>query len=191
MPPLVDALAEAIIPYLDKPFAFFGHSMGAKIAFELARRLRNAYGLEPIHLFASGCRAPHIQNPEPPTYNLPEPEFIEELRTLNGTPKEVLEHPELMSLLLPLLRADFEMVQTYEYIPDKPLSTPITVYGGLRDEDITREQLEGWSQHTTSPAAVRMFMGGHFFLNSEQPLVLKLLSQQLYQIEENIGRHSR
>src|SRR5436305_4022919 len=103
---LVDELANSLAPYLEKPFAFFGHSMGAKIVFELARELKRRHGLEPVHLFASGCRAPHIPYDKPTTFDLPEDKFIEELRSLNGTPKEALENSELMQILTPILRAD-------------------------------------------------------------------------------------
>ncbi len=113
--PLVQALAQALLPHLDKPFAFFGHSMGALISFELTRQLRRLYGLVPLHLFVSAHRAPQLPDPDPPIHTLPEAEFMEELRCLNGTPKEVLEQPELMELMLPILRADFALCETYIY----------------------------------------------------------------------------
>src|SRR5882724_6229499 len=137
--PLVEAAAEALLPYLDKPFAFFGHSMGAMISFELSRLLRRRRAPQPLHLSVSGRQAPQVKDWDPPTYNLPEPEFVEELRRLNGTPKGVLEHPELMQLMIPLLRADFEVCQTYSYTPEVPLDCPVTAFGGLNDQDVTRE----------------------------------------------------
>jgi medium-chain acyl-[acyl-carrier-protein] hydrolase len=102
---LVQAAAEALLPYLDKPFAFFGHSMGALVGFELARQLRRQCDLQPVHLFVSGCFAPDIPDPNP-IHNLPEAELLAELRRLNGVPQEALENTELMRLLLPTLRAD-------------------------------------------------------------------------------------
>src|SRR5262245_34574163 len=133
LPPLIEALAEALLPRLNKPFAFFGHSMGALISFELIRELRRNCGLAPAHLFVSGRRAPQIENNDPPTYNLPEGDFIQEIRHFNGTPQEVLEHPELMQLLLPVLRADFAVCETYTYTEEPPLECPISVFGGLQD----------------------------------------------------------
>lgn len=176
---LVPEIAPAIRPFLDKPYAFFGHSMGALISFELARQLRNDRAPAPVQLFLSGRSAPHLPDVDPRTFDLPETEFIDELRRLNGTPKEVLEHPELMHLMIPLLRADFSVCQTYEYEPGPPLDTPLTVFGGLQDYEVPREHLEGWRQHTNSAFKLRMLPGDHFFLNSQQPLLLKTLSQEL------------
>src|SRR5205823_631917 len=109
MAPLVDALARALPPHLGRPFAFFGHSMGALVGFELARLLRREHGLEPAHLFVSGCAAPQLRDPGRPLHRLPDAEFRQELRRLGGTPPAVLENDELMGLVLPLLRADFAL----------------------------------------------------------------------------------
>lgn len=182
--PMVEELAVAIEPYLDKPFAFFGHSMGAMISFELVRQLRSARGSEPAHLFVSGRRAPQLPNEDPITYNLPEAELCEELLRLNGTPKEVIEHPELMQIMLPLLRADFSVVETYVYRPDAPLKCPITVFGGLQDIEVTREQLEAWREQTTAACSLRMLPGNHFFLNDAQAqtIILRIISKELQQL---------
>lgn len=181
---MLDFLYEGILPLLDKPFAFFGHSMGALLCFELALRLRAQKNLEPRALFVSGRRAPQIKSDEPVTFDLPEDEFISELRRLNGTPKEVLEHPELLQLMMPILRADFELCQTYSFTNAAPLNCPIFVFGGLQDEDVPRENLEGWREQTTSTATVRMFPGDHFFLHSSQSLLLRTLSSDLYQLTQ-------
>lgn len=178
---LVQAVAGALVPHLDKPFALFGHSMGALIAFELARRLRLDHGREPVHLFVSGRGAPHLSRDELPTYNLPEAEFLDELRKMNGTPVEVLEHPELMQMMLPLLRADFEVAQTYRYSPGPPLDCPITACGGMKDADVSREELEAWREHTTSEFSLHMFPGDHFFINTSQGLLLDILAKRLDQ----------
>ncbi|HEX8129278.1 MAG TPA: alpha/beta fold hydrolase [Pyrinomonadaceae bacterium] len=179
--PLVQATSEAILPHLDRPFAFFGHSMGAMIAFELARHLRASGNPQPVHLFVSGRRAPQIPRAPRVRYDAPEPEFIEELRALEGTPPEVLSHPELMQLMLPLLRADFSVVHTYAYAPAPPLDCPITAIGGLQDEEANREQLEAWREHTNASFKARMLQGGHFFLNNERALLLRLIAQELRQ----------
>ena len=179
---IVTHLAPAIETYSDKPFAFFGHSMGALIGFELARQLRRVGAPEPTHLFASGCPAPQIPASGPPTYSLPEAEFLEKVRSLNGTPPEVLAHPELMQLILPLLRADFEAVGTYELVPEPPLACPISVYGGLQDTEVSREQLDAWRQHTVSNFVLRMFDGDHFFLHQNEPLLLRVLGRELLQL---------
>ncbi len=177
--PLVEAAAEALLPYLEGSFAFFGHSMGAIISFELAHLLRRRHQAMPERLFLSGRPAPHLIKREAVTYDLPEPEFIEELRRLKGTPREVLEHPELMSMISPTLRADFELCQKYEPSPGTPLECPITAFGGLQDQDVTRAQLEGWRDYTSSSFVLRMFPGDHFFLHSSAPLLLRMIAQEL------------
>jgi medium-chain acyl-[acyl-carrier-protein] hydrolase len=185
--PLVEAIAGEILPRLDKPFAFFGHSMGATIGFELARLLRREHCPTPVHLFVSGHRAPHIPMTEPPTYNLPEPEFLEELRRLNGTPQEVLEHPELIQMLMPLLRADFEVVQTYTYTAAPPLDCPITAFGGLQDVEVPSEYVAAWRDHSAAAFTLRMLPGGHFFLHTSRSLLLHALAQQLRQLTNTLS----
>ncbi|MEW6496027.1 MAG: thioesterase II family protein [Cyanobacteriota bacterium] len=177
--PLVQNLASALLPYLDKPFAFFGHSMGGLISFELTRLLRREYNLSPVHLFVSGHRAPQIPDSDPPIHNLPESAFLEELRHLNGTPTAVLENAELMQLFLPTLRADFSVVETYAYRPEPPLQCPITVFGGLQDLEASCDELEAWREQTNNSFVLQMFPGDHFFLQSAQQLVLQSLSQAL------------
>jgi medium-chain acyl-[acyl-carrier-protein] hydrolase len=184
---IVERLAPVVELYSAKPFAFFGHSMGALIGFELARRLRREAAAGPAHLFASGCRAPQIPDSSPPTYNLPDAEFLERVRSLNGTPPEVLAHGELMQMVLPLLRADFEAVNTYEYSDEPPLGCPISAYGGLRDEEVARAHLEAWGRHTTGDFVLRMFDGDHFFLHQAEPLLLSVLGRELLQLTSTLA----
>lgn len=177
--PLVSALATELLPYLDKPFAFFGHSMGALISFELARLLRREHGKGPEHLFVSGHRGPQIKNGGPPIFDMPQEGFIEKLRRLNGTPREVLEHPELIDLMTPILRADFAITETYEYLNEEPLDCLLTAFGGVGDIDVTRQHLEAWRVETRAAFSIRMFPGDHFFLNTAQPALLEALSREL------------
>lgn len=181
MKPLVEATARGLSVYFGKPFAFFGHSMGAIISFELARLLRREDGLEPIRLFVSGRGAPQVADSDPLTYTLPDPEFLAELRRLEGTPQEVLEHPELMQAMLPLLRADFEAIQTYSYQAEPPLNCPISAFGGLQDPSFSREDLGAWREQTTGSFSLRLFPGNHFFINIDQHLVLAAIAQELSQ----------
>jgi len=176
---LVKALTTAITPLMDRPFAFFGHSMGAVIAFELARSVRQRFACEPEVLCVSGRQAPQVPNDKSPSYNLPNDEFIAELQRIDGTPREVLEHAELMELVVPMLRADFQLVQTYQYEAGAPLACPIAAYGGLEDNEVPRELLSMWRGQTTSGFALHMLPGGHFFLRSSQTLLLKMLARQL------------
>jgi len=176
---LINEIKGAIVPLLDRQFAFFGHSMGAKIGFELARSLSRERGVEPIHLFVSGCRAPHLINPDSPIYNLPEAEFMEKLRHLNGTPREVLGNPEMMNLLFPLLRADFEIAETYTFSPGPRLSCPITAFGGLQDTEVTSDQLDSWSELTNGRFSRVMLPGDHFFVNNAHPWLLNMIAREL------------
>jgi medium-chain acyl-[acyl-carrier-protein] hydrolase len=177
--PLVESAAVAILPELDRPFALFGHSMGAIIAFELAHLLLDRHGLKPSRLFVSGRRAPQIPTSDSETFKLPDAEFIEELRRLQGTPDEVLAEPELMQLILPLLRADFEVVQTYVYHPGPPLPCPLTVYGGAEDWEEPPDYLNPWRQHTSDEFSAKIFDGGHFFLHTHQAELLQALGRNL------------
>jgi len=177
------AIAEAIDPYLDKPFAFFGHSMGALIAFELARELRRTSGRLPVKLYVSGRVAPQLPLRRPsPLHNLSAAEFKEALRGLNGTPEAVLENELLMGLLTPLLRADFSVNEAYAYVAEPPLGCPIYALGGLRDAEIDREHLDGWREQTSGEFELRLFPGDHFYLNTAQQLLLQVLSQDLSEL---------
>jgi medium-chain acyl-[acyl-carrier-protein] hydrolase len=180
--PLIQALENVLLPALDRPFAFFGHSMGAIVSFELARLLRENNHLSSLKLFVSGRRAPQIPDSDLPIHALPEPEFLKELRRYNGTPEEVLNNTELMQLLLPTLRADFAVLETYIYAPAPPLDCPITAFGGLQDWKASREDLEAWREQTNAAFSLQMFPGDHFFLYSSETLLLQFLSQELHQI---------
>jgi len=177
--PLVKAIASSVLPYLDKPFAFFGHSMGGLVSFELTRLLRLDYNLKPFRLFICGRRAPQIPPTKPPIHVLPDPELLEELRTLNGTPKAVLENPELMQIFLPILRADFAVLETYTYTPQQPLDCPISIFGGWQDKEVSHEALQAWREQTIATFSLQMFDDDHFFIHSQQDLLLKLISQEL------------
>jgi medium-chain acyl-[acyl-carrier-protein] hydrolase len=180
--PLVDALLEVLGPYLTMPFAFFGHSMGAMISFELARALRRFTRLPiPMHLFVSGHRAPQLPTKEPPISHLAEEQFIEKVRNLKGTPEEVLEHTELLQLLIPLLRADFELCETYQWKDEPPLDCPLSAYGGLSDEAVPRETILAWREQTKASFHARFFPGEHFYIHSQQQALLFALAQELTQ----------
>jgi medium-chain acyl-[acyl-carrier-protein] hydrolase len=180
--PMIQALVEGLQPYMDLPFLFFGHSMGAAIGYELSRELRRRGRTLPLHLFVSGRRAPHLTAREEPIHALPEPEFIEKLRELNGTPEEVLQHQELMQLLIPLLRADFGVNEEYAYTPEEPLEVGISAFGGLGDADVTREDVMAWQEHTKGRFRARMLPGDHFFINSQKAVVLEAVTRDLAEI---------
>lgn len=180
--PLVEDLATALLSHFDRPFALFGHSIGAIIAFELARVLRRQGAPSPCHLFVSGCRAPQLNSTRRRTYELSEADLIAELRRLNGTPNEVLESTEMMEVFLPLIRADLQMIQTYAYSPEIPLSCPISAFGGWQDLDESPEMLAAWSQQTTSGFRLQMFNGDHFFLHSQHRPLLQTIHRRLARV---------
>jgi len=176
---LASAIAEAILPLCDGPFAFFGHSLGALTAFEVARHMRRTAHREPLVLVAAGRRAPQIPSPHPPVYALPHDEFVAELRRLDGMPEEVLRDEDLMRLVLPALRADFELCDTYQFPPGAGLTAPIVVYGGSDDTDDTPDRLEPWRLVTSGAFTLRMFPGNHFFIHTVESLLLQTLSADL------------
>jgi medium-chain acyl-[acyl-carrier-protein] hydrolase len=184
--PMVEAMIPAINPYLDRPFVLFGHSMGALIAFELARKLRRDHKMLPECLVVSGRGAPHVPIPRAPINNLPQPEFIEGLKQLNGTPKEVLENEVLMQLITPLLRADLAVHEDYVYAEEAPLTCDILAFGGLHDSEVGRDGISAWRGHTEGEFLQRMVPGDHFFIQSAQSLFLRMLSSELYQVIKKI-----
>lgn len=176
--PLVKAAAAALTPYLDHPFALFGHSMGAVTSFELTRELRRR-GFRPAALLVSAFRAPHLPDPDPPIFHLPDQEFIQELIELGGTPPEVLGNAELMQLVLPRLRADLEICDTYRYAPESPLTCPLAVFGGEGDREVSPEELAGWREHTTGPFRLRLFPGGHFYFHEANDALKQAVAAEL------------
>jgi medium-chain acyl-[acyl-carrier-protein] hydrolase len=190
LPPLVQAMTQALMPSLDKPFAFFGHSMGALVSFALARQLCRQANLRPVHLFVSACSAPQFPLLCHALHTLPDPELIEELRRLNGTPQAALACPELMQLMLPILRADFAMCATYAYASEPPLDCPITVFGGMQDVAVRRERLQAWRFQTGAACAFHTLPGDHFFLHTAQLSLLSILAQELHQHVKTIAARS-
>ena len=177
--PIIESLSLQIKPYLDKPFVFFGHSMGGLLSFELARLLYKKYVVSPNHLFISARRAPQLIDSEPPIHALSESDFIDKLRDYNGTPNAVLKNQELMQLFLPILRADFAVLETYTYHHAPPLECPISVFGGLEDDKVSVEELESWKGQTNNNFFLLIFPGGHFFINDSHSLLTEKISEIL------------
>jgi medium-chain acyl-[acyl-carrier-protein] hydrolase len=178
---LIQTLAQVLLPYLDRPFAFFGHSVGALVSFELARQLRRQNSPTPLHLFVSGRRAPQISILDPPIHQLPTAAFVEELRRYNGTPEPVLQSPELMQLLLPVLRADLALDEVYAYVSEAPLDCSISAFGGLQDKKASYQDLEAWREQTLVKFTLRMFSGDHFFLKQNNEEILQVILEDLSQ----------
>jgi medium-chain acyl-[acyl-carrier-protein] hydrolase len=177
---LIEDLLPSMLTFLDRPFCFFGHSMGAAIAFDLARVLEQNHGLNAAHLFVSAKCPPHLSRTEPFTYDQPDDEFLANLKSLNGTPTELLDDQEVMRMLLPLLRADFQLVQSYQYCGDAPLSCPITVFGGLRDGKVPVDDLKRWRELTQGSCHISMLAGDHFFIDQCRNELISSLARILY-----------
>jgi medium-chain acyl-[acyl-carrier-protein] hydrolase len=177
---LVDALVPALLPHLDLPFAFFGHSMGAVLASEVARALAGAGASLPKHIIVSGRRPPHMPSAEPPFHALPDPEFVAEVnRRYGGIPAEVMQQKDLLALLLPCLRADITALETHLPVRRPPLPCPISAFGGADDRLTPREHLEAWRGETSEAFQVRVYPGDHFYLNPRRAQVLADVSATL------------
>jgi surfactin synthase thioesterase subunit len=178
--PLATEIAEAIAGLLDRPFSLFGHSMGAWLAFEVARQLRRAGSNLPSQLFVSGRRAPHLPDRETELGPLTDAEFVTQIRRrFDGIPQAIVDDNELLQLMLPSLRADVTMLETYVYRPEDPFDCPIVAFGGSEDNETTVDDLNAWQLHTTGRFALKMFPGGHFFLNSARSSLLSAIASDL------------
>lgn len=174
--PLAEEIGEAIAPYLDRPFAIFGHSMGALVAFELTRWLRRANGFLPVHVFVSGRRAPQIPELDSTLHHLDDTSFVREIvQRYNGIPKVILEDSELVQLFLPTLRADLEVIETYTYAEEEPLACALTAFAGITDQRVGRDELEAWRVQTRHAFAVRQFPGDHFYLQNERASLISAI----------------
>lgn len=162
------------------PMAFFGHSMGALVAYTTACHRRRAYRPNLVHLFVSGFRAPHRRDERPPIHGLSDEAFIEQVQARwDGIPAGVLAERELLELMLPTLRADITVVETRPLSTEAPLECPISCYGGLADPSATREDLEAWEKHAARGFTFRMFEGNHFFVQSSRPAILAMVGEEL------------
>ncbi|MEL6552537.1 MAG: alpha/beta fold hydrolase [Cyanobacteria bacterium J06621_11] len=172
---IIQAVGPQMLPLSDVPFAFFGHSMGALIAFELSRWLRRSAQLSPLHFWASAARAPHLPIAPPQMHKLPKKQFIDRLKHYGGTPLSVLNNAELMELMLPTLKADFTLLETYHYQPQDPFDFPITGLWGTQDEVVSKAELAAWQVHV-SDFQLAAIAGDHFFIQ-QQGFIQTLLPQ--------------
>jgi medium-chain acyl-[acyl-carrier-protein] hydrolase len=177
--PLVDDLLPVLLARRDTPFALFGHSMGAVLAFELARRLEQRYGAPPLHLFVSAFRAPHLAPGAVPDHSLPDEQFRARLREFKGTPEEVLADEGLMELFVPILRADLAIADTYRSTGGAPVTCPVTAFAGTEDQEVGVPAVAQWSRHTTGGFALKAVPGDHFFLHSHRDLLLGEIARGL------------
>jgi medium-chain acyl-[acyl-carrier-protein] hydrolase len=179
LPQLVEQLGTALQPFTGEPFAFFGHSLGARIAFELARWLRRQERPLPNHLLLSACPAPHCPRTQPVLHTLPREQFITAMRQRHTLPDEILAHPEMLDLVLPALEADVTVWETAVYTAEPALPCPITTFGGTADPLVGDAQLAAWSPYTTAAFAQIPIPGDHLFLNTHRNELLEAVGRRL------------
>jgi medium-chain acyl-[acyl-carrier-protein] hydrolase len=177
---IVEALiADGYSYFADTPIAIFGHSFGALVAFEFAQRL-HAMRVGPAHLFVSAQIAPQLPDPEPPMRQLCDSAFISEMsRRYDGIPAEILREQEMMQLLLPALRADMTLKETYRFTSRPKLNCPLSAFGGCQDASVTADGLDAWCVQTSGAFKLRMFPGNHFFVHSERKGLLRAITEDL------------
>lgn len=182
MAPLIHQLAGDLKPLFVPPFAFFGHSMGSFIAFELARELRRRGQPSPERLIVSAARAPQVPDPDKPLHVRGDDELLRELRRLDGIPRELMDYPELLQVLVPTLRSDLKLCETYAYSDEPPLECSISAFGGEQDSKVPRAFLEAWRYHTKRDFRLRIFPGSHFYLKPAQKELLDVVRRDLTSI---------
>jgi medium-chain acyl-[acyl-carrier-protein] hydrolase len=180
LPMLIGALAAALEGWLDRPYAFYGHSLGGLIAFELARTVRSLSWREPSHLFISANRAPHLPRQHPAMRHLPDIELLNEVhRRYGSVPPEILQNAEVRQLLVPGLRADLTLLETYRYAEAEPLGCGITCFGGSEDTMVSRDALEQWREHCKRDFRLQMLEGGHLFHQTARPSLFAAINAAL------------
>jgi len=177
---LVDVIAplhDLVVGMADIPFYFFGHSIGALIAFELTRALQRYGSTQPFHLVVSGMRAPQILSRSEAHHLMDDDTLLEKIKDYNGTPKVLLQDVELMRFFLPQLRDYFAISETYEYMAGAPLNCPITALGGDDDPNVAESDLAAWQTHTCGEFRHLLFKGDHFFIHPNKQAILELLGR--------------
>lgn len=177
--PLVASLHQELEPYFDLPFAFLGHSMGGLLSYELTARLEKESQVHPELIFVSAHRAPHLPPTVADTYLLGDQHLLAKLKTLGGTPQKVLENDSLMEIMLPIVRDDFTVCDTYAFTSKPALNCPIIALAGLHDSHVTHAEMEAWQQHTQGHFALHVFPGDHFYINSARHLVQQIVFQTI------------
>lgn len=177
---MAKALSREMEPRLDRPYVMFGHSMGALVCFETTRLMRQRGLPLPEALVLSGRRAPTIPEQAPHIHNLPDADFVAAMSArYNGIPQIILEQPDMMRMLLPIMRNDLEAIETYHYRSEAPLALPFFIYGGHEDPQLAPSNVSGWSTLTSGRFEQRLFPGGHFYLQDDRDTLVKALIKDL------------
>lgn len=180
-------IADALEPYLDRRYAFFGYSMGALIAFEVVRELRRRGAPLPAQLFVGAMRAPDVASMLPPLAQLPDEELMRQVRHYYEPPAVAWENLDLLQLILPALRADIALCERYVARPEAPLDCGVQAFAGLRDRSVPISAVQAWRNHTSGDFALEVFDGGHFFLNASSARVQQMVVSRLAPVLGNAG----
>jgi medium-chain acyl-[acyl-carrier-protein] hydrolase len=184
---LAAMVADAIEPLLDRPYAIFGQCMGGLLGFEVTRELRRRNAPPPLKLYVASRRGPQLPLPWDPVTDLPDEQFIQRVSAINGTPTEILENRNLLDVMLPTMRVDFRLCETYQYTPEDPLRMPVSIAGG-KEDFVDETELDGWRLETTGPFEKVLFDGGHFFAQTNEADFLAHLSVDLATVIEGLWR---
>ena len=177
---LVQGVVEALIPVMTHASIFLGHSMGSLLAFEVCRELRRRKARLPLKLLACGSKPPHLVHLNRRLHHLDDRTFIDTIvRDYNGIPRELLDQPEIVELICPILKADFAVMETYVHCEEPPLGIPIVAFGGETDDTVPRSDLLQWNRHTASGFKERIFSGGHFFINESREAVVRAVLEEV------------
>jgi len=173
-------LAEELAPTVSEPYAFFGNSLGAIVAFETTRALSDQGHRPPLRLFACGSAPPAMAAAAGRNLrSLPDDEFLSEVSRMGELPREILDEPELQQEFLPGLRGDYSLAETYEYVPGSPLPCPISVFRGLSDALVDPAKLELWGEHTTQDVKIRALPGNHFLTQTSATFLHRAIRKDL------------
>ncbi len=180
MSAIVDEAATGLEPFIAaRDFVFFGHSLGGLIAFEVARELRRRDKHLPMHFFISGMLAPQIPRKRKTVSDLSDTEFLERVKELEGTPDEILDNPEMLELMIPLLRNDFKIYENYRYADEEQLKCPITAFAGTEDKFVDADDVQKWSEQTAILFSKHVFDGGHFYIYSHLEEIFGIINRTL------------
>jgi medium-chain acyl-[acyl-carrier-protein] hydrolase len=182
LPEAVDDIYGMIKNQLDSgPYAFYGHSMGSLLVYELVRKIMTLPHRQPVQLFMSGGNPPHIKNAKKIYHTMPEEQFRDEIIKIGGTPQEVFEHKELLDIFIPLLRADYKIIETYQIQPNQTVlfDCGITVFNGKADKEVSHDKLREWQRYTKSRCQVYEYEGGHFFIQDYREDIIQIINDTL------------
>jgi medium-chain acyl-[acyl-carrier-protein] hydrolase len=188
--PLAEQVTDVLAERVRQPFVLLGYSMGALLGFEVTRELARRGWPGPSALFVAAANAPHLPLAGPPVHDLPQTALVERLVLLDGSRNALLQNEELVDVMLPVLRADLAITETYAYQPGQPLGCPVAAFGGSADPSVPRPGLEAWRDQTTGDFSVTILAGGHFFLHSSRALFAQALTAELERLMDSPGRRS-